>query len=125
MQAEVTYLNAIEPESAQMGRLDRVLRNWQPPTSNHLGEPEQARAALVFPVSDLGRPPVRMYVAVDPAQRPDGRPAFFLRITVRGAPAGEDLHAGLAFMDQARSHVVRSFAELTPEAMHAQWERRR
>jgi hypothetical protein len=124
-QAEVTYINTIEPGEDHLGRLDRVLRNWQPPTSNHLGEPEQARAALVFPILDAARQPVRMYVAVDPAKRPDGHPVLFLTITVRGAPAGDDLDASLSFMDQARSHIVRSFAELTPTSMHAVWERRR
>jgi uncharacterized protein (TIGR04255 family) len=124
-QVEVTYINAVEPEGAQLGRLDRVLRNWQPPTSNHLGEPEQARAALVFPVPDTGRPPVRMYVAVDPAQGPHGRAVLFLTITVRGAPSEESLAGALGFMDQAHSHVVRSFTELTPEPMHTMWERRR
>lgn len=123
-QAEVTYINTIEP-GGELGRLDRVLRNWQPLTSNHLGEPEQARAALVFPVSDAERQPVRMYVAVDPAKRPDGHPVLFLTITVRGAPAGDGLDAALSFMDQARSHVVRSFAELTPASMHTIWGRRR
>jgi uncharacterized protein (TIGR04255 family) len=123
-QVEVTYINAIEPDGSQLGRLDRVLRNWVPPTSNHLGEPEQVRAALVFPVSDMGRPPVRMYVGVDPAQRPDGTPVLFLTMTVRGAPTEESLDGALRFMDQGRSHVVRSFTELTPEPMHRLWERR-
>lgn len=123
-QAEVTYINAIEAEQAEMGNLVRVLDHWQPP-SVHLGQPEQARCTLVFNVPDVGRPPVRLYVAVDPAQRPDGRPALFLTLTVRGAPAGDDLEEALRFMDQAHAHVVRSFAALTPDAMHAQWERRR
>ena len=125
VQAEVTYINAIELDDDQLGRLDRVLRNWRPPTSNHLGEPEQVRAALVFPIADTGRPPVRMYVTVDPAQRSDGRPVQFLTITVRGAPTEESLEGALQFMDDAHGHVVRSFAELTPEPMHAVWERQR
>jgi hypothetical protein len=90
-----------------------------------LGEPEQARVTLVFPVPDTGRPPVRMYVTVDPAQSPDGRPVFFLTLSVRGAPTDESLAAALRFMDQARSHIVRGFTELTPESMHATWERQR
>jgi len=124
-QAEVTYINAIEPENHELGRLDRVLRNWQPPTSNHLGEPEQARATLVFPITDTGLHPVRMYVAVDPAQRPDGRPALFFTIAVRGAPTEETVDSALRFMDQSHNHVVRSFAELTPETMHSMWVRKR
>lgn len=127
VQTEVTYINAVEPEDGAdgLGRLDRVLRNWQPPTSNHLGEPEQVRAALVFPVADTGRAPVRMYVTVDPADRPDGRPVQFLAITVRGAPTEDTLEGALQFMDSAHDHVVRSFTELTPEIMHTKWERQR
>lgn len=124
VQAEVTYINAIEPEGGNLGRLDQVLRTWKSAAPHHLGEPEQARLALAFQVPDIGKAPVRMYVAVDPAQRPDGHPIIFLTITVRGAPLGVDLQAALEFMDQARSHVVRSFTELTPETMHALWERR-
>lgn len=124
-QAEVTYINAIEAGRDQLGRLDRILRNWQPPTSHHLGEPEQARATLVFSVPDMGRPPVRMYVGVEPAQHADGRPVMFLTITVRGAPTDETLGGALGFMDQAHSHVVRGFASLTPESMHQVWERQR
>lgn len=124
-QVELTYMNAIEAEGDQLGRLDRVLRNWHPPTSSHLGEPEQIRTALVFPVPDTGRPPVRMYVSVDPAQRPDGRPVLFFTITLRGAPTAEGLDGTLEFLDQAHVHVVRSFTELTPETMHNIWERRR
>lgn len=123
-QVEVTYINAIEPDAGQVGRLDQVLRNWRVPVQHHLGEPEQARAGLVFEVPEIGRPPVRMYVAADPAHRPDGRPVVFLMLTVRGAPTDESLEGALQFMDQAHDHVIRSFAELTPEAMHERWERR-
>lgn len=123
-QVEVTYINAIDATEDQLGSLDRVLRHWQPPTM-HLGSPEQARSTLVFPVPDVGSSPVRMYVAVDPAKRPDGRPVLFLTLTVRGAPTGDDAAEALRFMDQAHAHVVRGFAELTPDAMHAQWGRRR
>lgn len=123
-QAEVTYINAIEPEGARQGRLEQVLRVWQAATDHHLGEPEQARAALVFTVPDIGQAPVRMYVTVDPAQRPDGQPVVFLTLTVRGAPADDGLDAALQFLDEAHSHVVRSFAELTPTAMHERWDRR-
>ncbi|MGI9119664.1 MAG: TIGR04255 family protein [Acidimicrobiales bacterium] len=123
-QVEMIYVNAIEMEDDQLGYLDQVLRNWLPPIEHHLGDPEQARAALVFPVPQVGRPPVRMYVAADPAQRPDGRPAVFLTLTVRGAPTDERSEAALRFMDHAHEHVVRSFAELTPQAMHERWERR-
>lgn len=123
-QVEVTYINALDASPQEMGDLSRVLRHWQPPPL-HLGLPEQARAEVVFAVPTMGRSPVRMYVTVDPARRPDGRTALFLTLTVRGAPAGESLEDTLDFMDQAHAHIVRSFAELTPDARHEEWGRRR
>lgn len=123
-QAEVTYINAVDTASDEMGDLGRVLRHWDSPPAD-LGKPEQGRYAAVFGVQDIGRPPVRLYVAVDPAQRPDGRPALFLTLTVRGAPSGPGLADALRFMDQAHAHLVRSFTTLTPDAMQDLWERRR
>jgi uncharacterized protein (TIGR04255 family) len=123
-QAEVTYINAIQPDDARQGRLEQVFRQWHPATDHHLGEPEQGRAALVFSVPDMGRPPVRMYVTADPALRPDGQPVIFLTLTVRGAPTDNAVDATLRFLDDAHGHVVRSFTELTPTAMHQMWDRR-
>lgn len=124
-QVEVTYINAIEPEGGQLGRLDWLLKGWRTNDDHHMGAPTQARAALVFDVPDVARPPVRLYVAVDPAQRPDGRPVLFMTLTFRGAPADEGVDEALRLMDQGHEHVVRSFAELTPDEMHSKWERQR
>jgi uncharacterized protein (TIGR04255 family) len=121
-QVEMIYINAIDPGEG-VGRLERVLRNWKPIIGHHLGPPDEARAAVVFSVAGLGRPPVRMYVAADPSRRPDGHPAFFLTITLRGAPADSSLEGALEFIDQAHDHMVRSFAELTPTDMHKEWGR--
>lgn len=123
-QVELTYINAVDTAPGEMGDLGRIMRHWDAPSTD-LGQPEQARCAVVFAVPNIGQPPVRLYAAADPAQRPDGRPALFLTLTVRGAPAGPQLADALEFMDQAHAHVVRSFTLLTPDAMHALWERRR
>ena len=123
-QVEVTYINAIDIDSQKLGRLDALLRNWHVPPG-HLGEPEQARLALVFPLTDIGTPPVRLYVSADPAQRSDGSPTVFFTLTARGAPADEGLDATVRFLDAAHEHIVRSFTELTTEAMHVRWERKR
>lgn len=122
-QAEVSYINAIDATDEQLGQLDRVLGNWHAP-STHLGVPEQTRVVLVFLVPGVGEPPVRMFVTIDPSKRPDGRTALLLTLTVRGAPTGAALKNALEFMDQAHIHIVQSFAELTPEAMHTLWRRR-
>jgi uncharacterized protein (TIGR04255 family) len=124
-QVEVNYTNAIELGGDRLGHLDAVLRHWAPPEGHHLGVPEEARIALVFPVTDMGRPPVRMYVGVDPARQIGREPFAFLTLTVRGAPTAGDLGATLEFMDGAHVHVVNSFAELTPPEMHETWRRTR
>ncbi len=123
-QAEINYINAIELGGSSQGHLEQVLRNWEPIGGHHLGEPEQARASMVFSVPDIGPPPVRLYVTVDPAQRPEGQQVVFLTLTIRGAPTDEGVDATLLLFDGAHDHVVRSFAELTPTAMHERWERR-
>lgn len=123
-QVEINYINSIPLDGGGQGQLEMVLRNWAPIDGHHLGEPEQARAAMVFTVPDIGPPPVRLYVTVDPAQRPDGQQVMFLTLTVRGAPTDDGVDAALLFLDGAHDHVVRSFAELTPTAMHERWEMR-
>jgi uncharacterized protein (TIGR04255 family) len=123
-QVEISYINAISDDGPRPAQLEYVLRNWEPLDDHHLGPPEQARAAMVFAVPDIGVPPVRMYVTADPARRPDGKEVIFLTLAVRGAPTGEGADAALQFLDGAHEHIVRSFAELTPTAMHERWERR-
>lgn len=126
-QVEATYINAIDPPPGQtkLGDLTRVFRHWHSFEGHHLADPDQARAAFAFAIPDLGLPPVRMYVSADPAIRPDGKPAHFLTMTVRGAPADVDRDAALRFLDEAHGHLVHSFAELTPELMHKEWRRTR
>lgn len=78
---------------------------------------------MTFSVPDVGLPPVRMYVSLEPGQRADGRRVLFLTLTVRGAPGGAKMGDAVQFMDQAHDHLVRSFSELAPEPMHVAWER--
>jgi len=125
VQAELNYIKAVPVEAGQQGHLGRLLRAWGGTAGHHLGEPEQARVALAFPIADIGQPPVRLHVSVDPAQRPDGAPLLFMTLTARGAPAGHAIQDALKFLDQAHDHVTRSFLELTPEAMHTIWGLRR
>jgi hypothetical protein len=47
-----------------------------------------------------------------------------LDLTVRGKPAEETVDSALAFLDDGRSAIVKSFAELTTPEMHEQWGRR-
>lgn len=121
VQAELNYINAVDPPDGQLGDVEHLLRGWDPPAAHHLGAPEQARVGLVFAIPGMGQPPVRMYVDVNPAQRPDGSPTLFLTLTARGAPYSGTIDATLDFMDQGHDHLVRSFMELTAEPIQAEW----
>lgn len=124
-QAEVSYINAVPVGEQGHGNLGTLLRHWGDLSTNHLGQPEQSSARLAFKVPDVGRGPVRMHVAVDPAQRPtDGAPVLFFTLMVRGAPLTGTTDAALQFMDGAHSHLLRSFGELTSDAAKEQWGRR-
>jgi uncharacterized protein (TIGR04255 family) len=124
VQAEVNYINAIDPRDPP-GDPHFLLSWWKPMARHHLASPNQTDFTLMFDVDDLGAPPVRMYVDLHPAQRDDGRPVTFLTLTVRGAPAEGTMAASLAFMDGARSHIVRSFDEMTTDEMHEVWVKQR
>jgi uncharacterized protein (TIGR04255 family) len=120
-QVEVNHINAVDAASGQQGQLQRMLRGWSGTPHHHLGEPEQARIAMTFRVPDVGTPPTRMHVSIDPAQRPTGSSALFMTLTARGAPAAPSLGGALEFVDGAHAHLVQCFLELTPQQMHAQW----
>jgi uncharacterized protein (TIGR04255 family) len=122
-QVELNYINVVPRALERLGRIDELLAHWQPLTSHHLGAPEQARVGMVFRVPEIGREPVRLHVSVDPGQHPPGRSALLVTLTVRGAPAGPDVDAALAFMDDAHAHTVRSFIELTSGEAQHEWGR--
>jgi hypothetical protein len=123
-QAELSYINAIDMEREDLGRMDRFLKGWAGAKGHHLGEPEQARMTLTFRIDSLGQPPVRLYAEVNPAQRPSGEQVLFFALTIRGNPGGRSLAESLKFMDEAHDHLVLSFTELTNESMHAVWGKR-
>jgi len=123
-QAELTYINVVEAERDELGRIDRFLKGWSGVGEHHLGEPEQARVTLTFLIPGVGSPPVRLYAEVNPAQKPSGEPVLFFTLTARGNPGGKSVSESLKFLDEAHDHLTRSFAELTEESMHEVWGRR-
>lgn len=123
-QAEISYVNAIETDPDDVGRIDRFLKGWAGTGDHHLGQPEQARMTLAFQIEGIGQRPVRLYAEVNPAQRPNGEPILFFTLTVRGHPGGKSLEEALKFLDEAHDHLVRSFDELTDKPMHEVWGKR-
>jgi uncharacterized protein (TIGR04255 family) len=123
-QAELTYINVIEVEHDELGRIDRFLKGWSGVSGHHLGAPEQARVTLTFPIPGLGNSQSRLYVEINPAQKQDGEPVLFFTLTARGNPGGKSFSEAMKFMDEAHDHLTRSFAELTKESMHDVWGKR-
>lgn len=120
-QAELNYINDMgAPDNDGVG-LDKLLRGWPGTPQHHLGQPVQARLQLSFDVPDVGHPPVRMFVSVEPTLRVDGEQRELMTLSVRGAPVDDSAAAALKFLDGAHDHLVQSFLELTPENMPATW----
>lgn len=123
-QAELSYINVIETGPDQVGRIDLFLKGWPGTPGHHLGQPEQSRLTLSFPVPGIGQGPVRLYIEVNPARKLNGDPVLFLTLTARGHPGGRSLGESLKFLDEAHDHLIRSFDELTNDVMHEAWGRR-
>ncbi len=121
VQAELSYINVIQLGREDLGRIETFLKGWSGTPGHHLDPPEEARVTLTYLVPDVGIPPVRLYVEVSPAQLTTGERVLFFTLTIRGNPGGRSLDEALKFLDEAHSHLVRSFAELTQESMHALW----
>ena len=121
VQAELSYINVIQLDREDLGKIDIFLKGWSGASGHHLDPPEEARVTLTYLVPGVGIPPVRLYAEVSPAQLATGKRVLFFTLTVRGNPGGQGLGEVLKFLDEAHSHLVRSFAELTDERMHAIW----
>lgn len=121
-QAELNYINHVEsPTPEDDVRLEKLLRGWPGTPQHHLGQPAQTRLQLAYDVPDVGNPPVRMFVSVEPVLHMDGQQRQLMTLSVRGAPVDGSFAAALKFLDGAHEHLVQSFLELTPEHMHSTW----
>lgn len=120
VQAEANYINSLDVTDGAVGS-PRFLRAWAGTGDHHLGDPVDGRVSLAFDVPDIGKSPVRLHVDVAPAPSSPEAVKQFMTLTLRGAPADTQLEGALAFFDEAHEHLDRSFLELTPTAMHAEW----
>jgi uncharacterized protein (TIGR04255 family) len=127
-QCEVTYVNHIETSGVweAHGRLDKVLRNWSPPTKgSFLPVPEDGGARLRFVIpGEAGKPVGRFHAVLQPAwKKADNTPIFVLNLTARGEPLGEGIEGAFTFFDLGRKWIVKGFADLTTPEMQQVWER--
>jgi uncharacterized protein (TIGR04255 family) len=116
---EVTYINVIEPSSAQPVAIADVLRTHQP-LSSHLGAPIQANAAYVFDLATVDGYPSQVTLSAAPDTSRSPSP-LMVQISANAAAAeGKEL---FDVLDTAHEHVVRLFDEVTTEPMHRRWGR--
>lgn len=136
--AEVTYINAIVPNSAAESTghpdLAGVLKSTcKLPDDSFLAEPEDAQyeARWRIPATALGAegddavlPVGRLMVLVSPGlSAADNAPIYVMRLTARVFPNGDDLDAAAKAMDVCHEWVVRGFEALTTEQMQETWEK--
>jgi uncharacterized protein (TIGR04255 family) len=128
-QCEVTYINHITAgevwkDHSEAGKVFRLLVDGsRVPLS---AQPEHVRFDTAFPMrDDAGQFRGRLHVSVASGFLREPRdPMFAMTLTARGAPLGGGLAGALEFLDLGHRWIVRGFAELTTEAMHAVWGKR-
>ncbi len=120
-QCEVTYVNHVDLDEPDFGRVEKLLANWQPLCDTaFLPIPEDLSLSWRFRLpNEAGR----LHVAAHPAWNSSGKRFWAFRLMARGRPAGEGLEGALGFLDVGREWVVRGFADLTTGLMHDLWER--
>ncbi len=122
-QCEITYINhVIARDGLSLHEdIDRVFNVWKQPGATYPGKAENVSFHARFHISGLdGNFMGRLHVTVQCARSlPDGAPMFVMELTARG-----QIGEGLDFLDVGREWIVRSFAELTTQAMHKVWGRK-
>jgi hypothetical protein len=132
---EISYINEIAVPGVETGQshpdLSRIIslvtdvrgREFLPQA-----EDAQFQARWRIPPDQLppGTPVGRLYVAVGPAFRAATQlPIYTMNLTSRIVPAPfTELMNSLDILDIGHEWIVRAFADLTTEEMHAVWERR-
>lgn len=117
-QAEASYFNIVPLESfSSVGKIFSFL------TADALNL-EGFATNLVETVLDANRrPKARAYYELQSLLGADLQKLARLALTVRGKPQGEDVSAGLAFIDAAHLHIITKFCDLTTTESHQKWGR--
>lgn len=117
---EVTYNNAISADGERTLPLERVLSTHRS-VDSHLGEPTQESISYTFDLSssDGYRSLVHVTAGSDANQRDA---PLTLRLSAHAAVNG-GVKDVLAALDLAHDRVVRTFEEITTDAMQSRWEK--
>lgn len=123
-QCEISYINHIHVDDNERGREGRLFRFLGDINFPHLGRAEDGSFAARFTFKDAGGKPIaRLSVNAFNAIDRSGRSVIQFGLTVRGRPAEASLAGAATFFDFGREKIVRGFAELTTDEMHAIWGR--
>ena len=129
-QCEVTYVNHVGLENGKdrRAKVEDVLAVWRPEyTDAFLHEPEDVNVGIRYVIRDSTAKPVgRLHLRLEPViRKTDRKPMLLLSLAARGQPLSEDLAGAYGFLDLGHEWLVRSFAALTTQHMHALWGRKR
>jgi uncharacterized protein (TIGR04255 family) len=126
-QCEVSYINVIQlPDNVDPHlKITEISPLWSTQiTESASGKFENSSLYAQYLLSDNQKPFGRIYVNFQPAFRPsDLSPLIRLEITARGTPNGESISEAFRLLDEERSAIVRTFADVTTPMMHEIWGR--
>ena len=122
-QAEVTYVNRIEPalESRKLGMILSVFSGVF--TDNFLQEPEEAYSSFRFPMMTESGRVGSLYVEVRPEIPGEKNGTLKMVLLARGRPQAPTSASASDFFMLARKYIVSGFASITSKEAHATWGR--
>jgi uncharacterized protein (TIGR04255 family) len=124
-QCEVTYTNVIVlPDGTNphdhMECITPLWGVWR--AESELAPIENAGLNVRYLLRSEDIPVGRVYVDFQPVfVSQDAKPAIKLEITARGKPQDSSVEGAFRLLDAERRAVVRTFARVTTEEMHAEW----
>jgi uncharacterized protein (TIGR04255 family) len=125
---ETTYVNLIgldgdEPVPARLHEVLSLLTPPQPSEPGQIAESTSVVQRYLLQGSE-DQPIGRLTVAAEPTfTGPTRKPMFSLTLTARVKATAATIPAAMDALDVGRASIVRTFADVTTEAMHERWER--
>jgi uncharacterized protein (TIGR04255 family) len=127
-QCEITYINHIPAEQGPNahGKASRILNSLREDFRVPFLPSEEAvqfssRYLLQREDVVIGKPFGRLYVDMNPAYDAGQEPIFVLNLTVRSAPAKQDIGSAMECYDLGRKYIVCTFDAITTDTMHNTW----